>query len=203
MRQLGKRGWILGGIGAVLLSAPVLQAFPLQAQPQEPTALAGAAGTALSGDEWAAKVWRAAADGKQAELEALLARSPVADQDYTDSLTLLNTHVEERETKRAERIEKVGKRLDEQMAEATSDLGISVALQSAIELNMLSKDKASALQDPRVKTLVASAEEAAKDRDAEPEPVTHGVPVPVGATSDSSFDSAFGDDDLDIPDFLK
>ena len=50
---------------------------------------------------------------------------------------------------------------------------------------------------------VTPAEEAAKDRDAEPEPVTHGVPVPVGATSDSSFDSAFGDDDLDIPDFLK
>lgn len=50
---------------------------------------------------------------------------------------------------------------------------------------------------------VTSAEEAAKDRDAEPEPATHGVPVPVGASSDSSFDSAFGDDDLDIPDFLK
>lgn len=50
---------------------------------------------------------------------------------------------------------------------------------------------------------VTPAEEAAKDRDAEPEPTTHGVPVPVGASSDSSFDSAFGDDDLDIPDFLK
>lgn len=50
---------------------------------------------------------------------------------------------------------------------------------------------------------VTSAEEAAKDRDAEPEAASHGVPVPVGASSDSSFDSAFGDDDLDIPDFLK
>ncbi|WP_127820327.1 cell division protein FtsZ [Microbacterium sp. CPCC 204701] len=47
------------------------------------------------------------------------------------------------------------------------------------------------------------AEDAAKDRDAEPEPASQGVPVPVGASSDSSFDSAFGDDDLDIPDFLK
>jgi cell division protein FtsZ len=40
------------------------------------------------------------------------------------------------------------------------------------------------------------ADEAAKDRDAEP--------VPVGATlPETSYDSAFGDDDLDIPDFLK
>lgn len=40
------------------------------------------------------------------------------------------------------------------------------------------------------------ADEAAKDRDAEP--------VPVGAVlSETSFDAAFGDDDLDIPDFLK
>ncbi|GAB2838837.1 cell division protein FtsZ [Microbacterium insulae] len=40
------------------------------------------------------------------------------------------------------------------------------------------------------------AEEAAKEADAEP--------VPVGASlPEASFDSAFGDDDLDIPDFLK
>ncbi|MGN8551712.1 UNVERIFIED_CONTAM: cell division protein FtsZ [Microbacterium sp. SLM126] len=41
-----------------------------------------------------------------------------------------------------------------------------------------------------------SADEAAKDHEAEP--------VPVGASlPETSFDSAFGDDDLDIPDFLK
>ncbi len=40
------------------------------------------------------------------------------------------------------------------------------------------------------------ADEAAKGRDAEP--------VPVGAVvPDTSYESAFGDDDLDIPDFLK
>jgi cell division protein FtsZ len=43
-----------------------------------------------------------------------------------------------------------------------------------------------------------SADEAAKDRDVEP-----AVPVSVAAVSESSYDSAFGDDDLDIPDFLK
>ncbi|KQZ84002.1 cell division protein FtsZ [Microbacterium sp. Root166] len=43
---------------------------------------------------------------------------------------------------------------------------------------------------------VLPADEAAKDRDAEP--------VSVGATlPETSYDSAFGDDDLDIPDFLK
>ena len=44
------------------------------------------------------------------------------------------------------------------------------------------------------------ADEAAKDRDVvEPSP----VPVTVGAVTESSYDTAFGDDDLDIPDFLK
>ncbi|MET0673492.1 MAG: cell division protein FtsZ [Microbacterium pygmaeum] len=44
-----------------------------------------------------------------------------------------------------------------------------------------------------------SAEDAAKE-----EPVRESAPVPVGAAvPDSSYDSAFGDDDLDIPDFLK
>jgi cell division protein FtsZ len=39
------------------------------------------------------------------------------------------------------------------------------------------------------------ADEVAKDLDKEP--------VPVGVSSDTTYDSAFGDDDLDIPDFLK
>ncbi len=44
------------------------------------------------------------------------------------------------------------------------------------------------------------ADEAAKEREREPE----GETVSVGAAvPDSSYDSAFGDDDLDIPDFLK
>jgi cell division protein FtsZ len=44
------------------------------------------------------------------------------------------------------------------------------------------------------------AADAAKEPVRESEP----VPVPVGAVvADSSYDSAFGDDDLDIPDFLK
>jgi cell division protein FtsZ len=44
------------------------------------------------------------------------------------------------------------------------------------------------------------ADEAAKDRDVvEQAP----VPVTVGAVTESSYDTAFGDDDLDIPDFLK
>jgi len=47
---------------------------------------------------------------------------------------------------------------------------------------------------------VTSADEAAKDRDVV-EPVA--VPVTVGAVTESSYDNAFGDDDLDIPDFLK
>ncbi len=43
------------------------------------------------------------------------------------------------------------------------------------------------------------------ERPAPPVPVEEpvAVPVSVGATEPSSYDSAFGDDDLDIPDFLK
>ncbi|WP_349427736.1 cell division protein FtsZ [Microbacterium sp. LWS13-1.2] len=44
------------------------------------------------------------------------------------------------------------------------------------------------------------ADEAAKDRDVVEQSV---VPVSVGAVTESSYDAAFGDDDLDIPDFLK
>jgi len=44
------------------------------------------------------------------------------------------------------------------------------------------------------------ADEAAKDRDVVESPA---VPVSVGAVTESSYDSAFSDDDLDIPDFLK
>jgi cell division protein FtsZ len=47
-----------------------------------------------------------------------------------------------------------------------------------------------------------SADDAAKDREAEP-PVSAPVPVSVASVSETSYDSAFGDDDLDIPDFLK
>ncbi|WP_341999937.1 cell division protein FtsZ [Microbacterium sp. LWH7-1.2] len=48
---------------------------------------------------------------------------------------------------------------------------------------------------------VTPADEAAKDRDVVETPAA--VPVPVGAVTESSYDTAFGDDDLDIPDFLK
>jgi len=47
---------------------------------------------------------------------------------------------------------------------------------------------------------VTSADDAAKDRDIVETPA---VPVAVGAVTESSYDNAFGDDDLDIPDFLK
>ena len=44
------------------------------------------------------------------------------------------------------------------------------------------------------------ADEAAKDRDTADQPA---VPVAVGAVTESSYDTPFADDDLDIPDFLK
>ncbi|WP_106813706.1 cell division protein FtsZ [Microbacterium timonense] len=47
---------------------------------------------------------------------------------------------------------------------------------------------------------VTPADEAAKDRDVVEQPA---VPVSVGAVTEPSYDTAFGDDDLDIPDFLK
>lgn len=49
---------------------------------------------------------------------------------------------------------------------------------------------------------VTPADEAAKDRDVV-ETQTPQIPVAVGAVTESSYDTAFGDDDLDIPDFLK
>jgi len=52
---------------------------------------------------------------------------------------------------------------------------------------------------PAVPTSSADEVAAAKGITADAEPVS----VSVGAGTESSYDSAFGDDDLDIPDFLK
>ena len=55
---------------------------------------------------------------------------------------------------------------------------------------------------PVVPPLAAPVEttETAAEPVAEAKPQ---VPVPAGVSEPASYDSAFGDDDLDIPDFLK
>ena len=60
MRQLGMRGLILGSLGAAFLMAPTLQALPLTVGEPSPAHLAG---STFSADDWAARVWRAAAEG--------------------------------------------------------------------------------------------------------------------------------------------
>jgi cell division protein FtsZ len=60
--------------------------------------------------------------------------------------------------------------------------------------------------DPVTSSRVVSAPvvPATPAADAAKEPVLQSETVSVGAAvPDSSYDSAFGDDDLDIPDFLK
>jgi carboxyl-terminal processing protease len=158
MRHFGKRGLILGGLGALMLTAPGLHALPVLGDERPlPSRVAG-----TTASDWATKVWTAALQGKQDELQDLLTQCPTPSQRYTENLTQLQRHLQERETKRDERLAKVSTRLDEQLAKASDDLSISMALQSAVEMSMLAKDKQEALNDPRVKKLVGMAEAAAK-----------------------------------------
>jgi carboxyl-terminal processing protease len=159
MRHFGKRGVVLGVLGSVLVGAAPLTAAPLLVG-EDGGAISLVAGTTVS--DWAAKVWSAAMKGDQAELDKLLSQCPASTGKYTECLELLKTHLVTRENKRGERLEKVSKKLDEQLAKATDDLNISMALQSAIEMSMLSKDKQEALNDGRVKELVGRTEKAAK-----------------------------------------
>jgi carboxyl-terminal processing protease len=161
MRHFGKRRWILGTFGAVLLAAPALHALPAF-HADERARIATTAGTSSALNDWAEQVWKAALSGDRRALEDLLATCPADDEGYAECLELVSTHLLEREAKREERLARVSQRLDTQIANSDTPIGLSMALQSAIELTMLSTDKQEALNEPRVKDIIAKAEAQAQ-----------------------------------------
>jgi carboxyl-terminal processing protease len=130
----------------------------------------------LDGDNasaWAAKVWDAASKGDAHAVSDLLANRPAGidkDGQLAKAVDLLQKNLDARETKRAEQIKKVNARLDQAIAEQEGggDLAISQALKSAVELHMLTKDKdrAALMEEPRVKNLIQTADDAARKAEA-------------------------------------
>jgi carboxyl-terminal processing protease len=117
-------------------------------------------------DDWTTKMWDAAMRGDATALDRLMGECPSdADGRFSKAVAQLRTNLEARETKRAERARKVSDRLDRLLADKGSgDLGLSMALQTVVELHMLATDegKAEVLGQERTKSLIQRAEAAAK-----------------------------------------
>lgn len=123
---------------------------------------------------FSASLWDAARTGDNTRFDALLddLKAKVrADDPVYGSLRgaaeSLHQHYAQREERREARIKEVREELDKRLADLGTNGGIAKALRSAIELHMLSLDKASVANDEQIKNLLAKAEIAAHDAEAD------------------------------------
>lgn len=121
--------------------------------------------------EWSRRVWTTAEHGDESALLAELARIPAgedaASKRLAASVESLQAHIAKREADRAERITEVREELDTALAaQPQTDLSLSSALRSAIEMHMLSADKRAMLQEPRIVDLVDRSSAAAAAAEA-------------------------------------
>lgn len=120
---------------------------------------------ALAVDDWSAKTWSAAAKGDREALMEALQRAPESvgpESSLGRSIAHLRSSLDSREAKRAEEIKRVRGELATTLAGERSDLSLSMALRSAVELSMLSIDKPAVLEEPQIKSLIAEADAAAR-----------------------------------------
>lgn len=117
-------------------------------------------------ESWQDQVWDAARNGRFDALIALLDRAPQGGDDRSaalhESVALLKANLEKRESDRLEQVAKVEETLAKHLAEEQSEEAISSALVAAVELYMLATDKAAFMGEPRITSLVAGAERAAR-----------------------------------------
>lgn len=119
--------------------------------------------------EWSKRAWRIAKSGRFDDFIKYIHDLPddpslTADDraEIANSVRVLDENFSKRDQKRAERIAEVNKELDERIAGEVTNARIAKAMRSALELWVLSTDKASVLQDERVKGLVQKADAAAR-----------------------------------------
>lgn len=120
---------------------------------------------ALRVDDWSARIWEAAAKGDDDTVNRLLAERPEAvdpDGKLAKAIALLNENTKAREEKRSQELTRVSGELDKALAEGSGDLALSQALRAAVTLSMISKDKAAVMNEPRIKGLIKSADQAAR-----------------------------------------
>lgn len=148
--------WILAA-GTALMAPAALQAGTA---PFSSTAV-----TSVAADDWASKVWEAAARGDRAGLDTLLKqRPPGIDPDgrLAKAIAQLDESVKTRETKRAQEITRVSEELDKALALGNSDLALSQALKAAVGLTLITTDKEALMQEARIKDLIQRADASAR-----------------------------------------
>lgn len=139
-------------------------AAPLLAQP------AMAVQPAMAAD-WNEQVWLAARSGDSAGFFAALDRAagietPAELAPVRDAALKLKADLEAREKLREERIREVNEQLDKALAEPMTDLTLSKSLRSAIELDMVSVERGTAIREPKVRDLTERAAAAAAAAEA-------------------------------------
>jgi carboxyl-terminal processing protease len=139
-----------------------------QVAPPAPPAAAEPSQTTLN--DLSERVWTTARSGKETEaisaLKGLPEEGPGVVTALRSSASALDANIAKREATRKAKLTDVSAKLDAQLAKDSPD-AVSEALKHAIELYVLSTDKASVKADARIKSLVTRATEAAHDAEAQ------------------------------------
>ncbi len=117
-------------------------------------------------------VWNLASQGEDSGIADLLmpnAWESQGDQEFNESLTLLQENLNKREVTRAEAIAEANEKLDEHMAlfkETGSFIEMSKALRSAVTLQLLYGDKDKFFADPKISQLIEDATKGAQQAES-------------------------------------
>jgi carboxyl-terminal processing protease len=160
---------MLAGVRAGVLAA----ALALSAGVPSPVfaAVAVATDDQAAPSEWSNRGWRIAKSGRFDDFLQYIQNPPETfsgtDRDeIKDAARVLNEHIAKREGKRSERLAEVNKEFDERLGGERTPTRLALAMRSAIELWVLTPDKNSVLEDPRVKQLTQDAENAARSTES-------------------------------------
>ncbi|HYE03307.1 MAG TPA: S41 family peptidase [Phycisphaerales bacterium] len=140
----------------------------VRAQQPEP----GAAERIATVGDLQALVWERARRGDEHEAIRPLISLPESDAALARlraSSVQLEQAIQQRETKRAEKLAEVEKQFAEALAKPRTPQTLSEALKSAIEMHLLTTDKSVVLADPRVSGLIEEATVAALQAEADRE----------------------------------
>lgn len=124
-------------------------------------------------DQWAQHLWAAARESNTTAFNDLIQKVPAVDAGsgkvdagVVAAASSLKDSLAKREELRTKRLGEVNTELDKALAAEMTDSNMSKALVTALELHMLSLDKTSVINDPRVAGLITRAEGAAKAAEA-------------------------------------
>lgn len=156
-----RRGWAGRLVASIVVAVGTVgAALPAGAQVTTPVA-------AVSQSDWARDLWTTASRGDSRAFFDAIGRAPnFADEHLNTSLTRLRDGLGKKETDRQTKLDQLAADLDKALADQQSDIAISKALVTALEKQLVSKDKQAVLNDPRVQELVKRADAAARAAEA-------------------------------------